>query len=515
MFRKKIILIYFPFLIVGILFTAIYNPFYWLIFIKFDLFNISEEITHFGIPFILLTLLIFIWIWPKIKLLNLGSHGAVFFAFAAVSAIGLPNWAIQSYLEKASGEMTQLPNMSSINQHEKTKYYTLKEYYVGRRELQVHASREWRGLYNDQLHLTLFFVMPIYDSIVDPALHRDPSAWLGFKFQTEMKSSLTESQKDGKIDAFVTNTIDALNARNVQQFAYLDRISSSNERDGYLQAIKKNPKFNPANSIVLKPIDTPFEDRNQGGIGKLLFYYAVGAFLWLALLLFPKFDRERLNIFLDRPHPRWNFIWRESFSYFLPSEGYFITPLLLDLNLLIFLLMFFSGAGFNSMHIEDLLKWGANYGPHIDQGEYWRWVSSMFLHDGFLHLAGNMFALVYLGTFLEPFLGKLKMLLAYLATGMFASFVSYYWSGEIRVGASGAVLGLSGLGILFFKMTDFFESESKDSILQLMVVIPVCTLLAGFIYQNIDNANHIGGFLSGCLFGFLIVKWGKIHELGS
>ncbi|MBA3815075.1 MAG: rhomboid family intramembrane serine protease [Parachlamydiaceae bacterium] len=73
--------------------------------------------------------------------------------------------------------------------------------------------------------------------------------------------------------------------------------------------------------------------------------------------------------------------------------------------------MVFSGVGFFSFNTNDLLQWGANYAPDVKKGEYWRLLSNIFIHDGIQHLFLNRVALIFIGIFLEPLLGKLKLIL--------------------------------------------------------------------------------------------------------
>src|SRR5690606_29451613 len=101
-------------------------------------------------------------------------------------------------------------------------------------------------------------------------------------------------------------------------------------------------------------------------------------------------------------------------SIFIPNESHFFTPILIYANLLIFILMTVSGVHFLEPNNESLLNWGANYKPFTLDGQWWRLLSSCFIHIGVFHLAMNMYALIYIGLLLEPHLGKTRFLMAYL-----------------------------------------------------------------------------------------------------
>ena len=129
------------------------------------------------------------------------------------------------------------------------------------------------------------------------------------------------------------------------------------------------------------------------------------------------------------------------FSIFWPRQGYFVTPIIVNLNILIFILMVISGVDFMEPDTKSLILWGANFKPVTLQGEWWRLLTNIFLHIGILHLLLNMYALLYIGVLLEPYLGKLRFTAAYLLTGIVASTTSLWWHDfTVSAGASGAIL---------------------------------------------------------------------------
>lgn len=124
-----------------------------------------------------------------------------------------------------------------------------------------------------------------------------------------------------------------------------------------------------------------------------------------------------------------------------------VTALLILLNILIFLIVEFTGGSENGQH---MLECGACYAPLIlEQGEWYRVFFSMFLHFGAPHLINNILVLFVLGQRLEPAVGKLKFLLIYIAGGLGGNLISLFWdihTGDYSVsaGASGAVFALMG-----------------------------------------------------------------------
>ncbi|MBE0390870.1 rhomboid family intramembrane serine protease [Flavobacterium sp. PL002] len=190
------------------------------------------------------------------------------------------------------------------------------------------------------------------------------------------------------------------------------------------------------------------------------------------------------------------------FSLFKPVEGYFITPILINLNIFIFALMVFMGVSFMAPTTDSLIQWGANFRPVTLQGQWWRLLTNCFLHIGFFHLLMNMFALMYIGALLEPYLGKIRFLSAYLLTGLLASVTSLWWHDlTVSAGASGAIFGMYGV-FLILLTTDLIEENARKQLLTSIAVFVGYNLISG-LSGGIDNAAHIGGLVGGLFIGYV------------
>ncbi|WEK17429.1 MAG: rhomboid family intramembrane serine protease [Candidatus Pedobacter colombiensis] len=196
--------------------------------------------------------------------------------------------------------------------------------------------------------------------------------------------------------------------------------------------------------------------------------------------------------------------FKSFFSIFVPQNGYFITPILLNLNLLVFILMLLMGVDAFNPDGESLIRWGANFKPVTTNGEPWRLLTNCFLHIGILHLLMNMYALVYIGVILEPYLGKVRFAAAYLLAGIGASAASLWWHDmTISAGASGAIFGMYGV-FLALLTTDFIPKDIRKSLLTSIMVFVGYNLLNG-LKGGIDNAAHIGGLASGLVIGYALI----------
>ncbi len=166
-----------------------------------------------------------------------------------------------------------------------------------------------------------------------------------------------------------------------------------------------------------------------------------------------------------------------------------ITYILMGINLLIFL--------YSQLSKTDLiLKYGL-YNPLVKSGEYYRIITSMFLHIDIIHLACNMYSLYIIGPQVESFFGKGKFLIIYLLSGICGAFLSLAFNVDaISVGASGAIFGLLG-AILFFG--HYYRTYLGNVIRSQIIPIIIINLIIGFAATGIDNFAHVGGLIGGVL----------------
>ena len=191
-------------------------------------------------------------------------------------------------------------------------------------------------------------------------------------------------------------------------------------------------------------------------------------------------------------------------SFFIPRKDFFFTPLLIDINILIFILMVASGVHVLTPDSLSLLNWGANFRPMTQEGDWWRLFTCCFIHIGILHLLMNMYGLLYIGVLLEPLLGRARFLSAYLLAGIISSLTSLWWHDlTVSAGASGAIFGMYGV-FLAMLTTNLIEKEERDALLSSTVVFVGYNLLNG-LRGGIDNAAHIGGLLSGVAIGYAML----------
>jgi rhomboid protease GluP len=186
----------------------------------------------------------------------------------------------------------------------------------------------------------------------------------------------------------------------------------------------------------------------------------------------------------------------------------FVAPALIGLNVAIFALMTLLGVSAFAPTGRQLLFWGANYGPFTLGGQWWRLLSSAFVHIGVIHLALNMQCLWRLGWMTERLYGNWAFLTLYVLSGLGGSIASLWWNSDtISAGASGAIFGVAGGLVVFLYLGKLpLPRAAIRSILSSTFIFVGYNLLYGFANTGIDNAAHIGGLVIGALVGALLTR---------
>lgn len=198
----------------------------------------------------------------------------------------------------------------------------------------------------------------------------------------------------------------------------------------------------------------------------------------------------------------------EVFSKKLPI----ITYILIGLNVIMFILQFVF-----DKDIELINKY-ALYGPMVrEYNEYYRLITSGFLHADILHISFNMYALYVLGSQLESYLGKYKYVIIYFFSLILGSLMSITFSGttSYSIGASGAIFGLMGSLLAFGYYYRVYLGEAlKNQIIPLIAF----NLVLGFVVPGIDVFAHIGGLIAGFLITMALgvkYKGNKIERING
>ncbi|MFA9400492.1 MAG: rhomboid family intramembrane serine protease [Acidobacteriota bacterium] len=186
------------------------------------------------------------------------------------------------------------------------------------------------------------------------------------------------------------------------------------------------------------------------------------------------------------------------------------TFVLIGISVLAYLAETATGAGGLSSTGNNVITDYGLQGAAVADGEWYRLVTSGFLHAGIMHLAFNMIALYFLGRILEPSIGTVRFIMVYFASLLAGSLGAILLSSNlvVTVGASGAVFGIFGATFIIAR------GRGLDHIARQIGVILGINLLLTFTVSGISIGGHLGGLAAGLACGLLIVA-GERGRLGA
>lgn len=481
--------------------------------IQWELIDIKEQMWEMWIPMGLPWIPITIWLRKKLRILTFkdNDRGRVFFQFLCWLTTMAMGMSFQTYLSTTSGKLERLDSIEEITQREKARYYQLAHYRVSRYYNGAHTEFRTSGKYNQDLNMTVYFVAPILpqNSGTIPGLHR---YWYGVSYTKQISNKISTEEKEQQYEAFYAECEKRWELHNFRNLDHFERTPTSDDRDNFLKAVGAVTKAPTDNSyIILEPRLESYADRNGSKLPWTFGFLGIGIGALLLAFLWPGLNPNEYKRQLAGKPSRHKDDLLEMLNYLVPKDNHFATSIILNLNLLVFLAMLFSGVHLLSPNGLELLEWGGNRRLETTGGEWWRLVTSMFVHGGIMHLILNICGLVIAALFIEPLLGRKRFFMLYFTSGVLASLISIAWyEHTVSVGASGAIFGLYGaiLGLLLIKA---FPQETRKSVFLFIGLYVLVNLLWG-LTGGVDNAAHMGGLISGALIGVLLYKFGNIID---
>jgi membrane associated rhomboid family serine protease len=181
-----------------------------------------------------------------------------------------------------------------------------------------------------------------------------------------------------------------------------------------------------------------------------------------------------------------------------------VTKALIAINVAVYLLTVVQGSGLNSPGGSIFDKM-ALYGPLVKDGDWWRLITTAFLHANLLHIGFNMLALWWIGAPVENYLGRARYVGLYLVSGLAGSAGALLQSPHgVTVGASGAIFGILGaMLILEWQATGRLGGQAMTLI--------VINLAISFGFAGISWGGHVGGLIGGILATLAFARWGRGH----
>jgi len=195
------------------------------------------------------------------------------------------------------------------------------------------------------------------------------------------------------------------------------------------------------------------------------------------------------------------------------TKYYPVVSTFIAINLIFYVLTILPGVG------VLVLNYGIQVNLLIQNGEWWRIFSAMFLHAGFLHVLFNMFSLYIFGPELEKIAGKARFITIYLLSGIVGNVATYLLNDSSygSLGASGAIFGIFGA----FGALVYYTRRTMPMLRKLILPIIVISVIMTFIQPNVNVYAHLGGLVTGFILGLIylhpkrILSWRKQKMAGK
>ncbi|SOC18523.1 rhomboid protease GluP [Ureibacillus xyleni] len=199
------------------------------------------------------------------------------------------------------------------------------------------------------------------------------------------------------------------------------------------------------------------------------------------------------------------FIRRESFKQFI--KLYPMVSTIIAINFIVYILTILPVFG------DFIFYAGMSVNYLIGDGQWWRIITSVFIHGGFLHVLFNMFSLFLFGPELEKIAGKARFITIYVLAGIFGNVATFVTQDPLyaSVGASGAIFGIFGA----FSALVYYTRRTMPQLKQIILPLVIISVIITFLSPNVNIASHLGGLVTGFLLGLSyfspkrIVRWRK------
>jgi membrane associated rhomboid family serine protease len=188
------------------------------------------------------------------------------------------------------------------------------------------------------------------------------------------------------------------------------------------------------------------------------------------------------------------------------GTGSIVTKALIVLNVGIFLVNLAQG-GSLGRNGGKLFADGLLFGPAVANGDWWRLITSAFLHGNLIHLALNMFVLWFVGSAVEEALGRGRFLALYFVSALSGAAGALLLDPLAQtIGASGAIWGILGAAVVFERQRNYVLGGAA-------LTLVVLNLVFTFSVPNVSVGGHFGGFAGGALCGLALSRFGRGHAI--
>jgi len=285
----KIRLIFLPLLGIALVFLFLYS----LVHLMFlSSLKLREDVLGLYIPLLLAALLVFFLLRPIVKRLY-GKQKKWREAYYVVFTltIAIPTIIAQSYLSKATGQLTALEEIAELTQQKESKYYTLNRYHIDTTLLARYEELRVSGKTGNDLSLKVYLLFPITKRYSDGGTIDHPY-WMGRMYKKSYNGPTNVKERHFLFNRMRKEIQAEVDGTDFRQFTFLERMDTSKDKEGFVQALRSMGQKNPAQTLVLKAHTEPFNERTGSEFPWVFGALGISLVLSFILLLYAKIEQE-------------------------------------------------------------------------------------------------------------------------------------------------------------------------------------------------------------------------------
>ncbi|MCG7588048.1 rhomboid family intramembrane serine protease [Photobacterium sp. OFAV2-7] len=491
-------LIFLPFLLAFISLISGYTFIRWLVDIKLHLISIDEMVWDLFIPGGLAICTTLLLTRKRLQVFRIkGSAPSSLTKLLMTIALAVPMVIAQSLVSSASYDLIELPNEDDIPAYKHEKFFSLEQYRVRPSLFASDASFRVRGKHNEDLNIHLYIAVP---------MDQKKNIWYGIRYTKTINNHLEENEKEVLFSAFLEEVDQKFRNHDFYSQSHFELLKKSDLYDGLKMAIDNKYPFKADQELyLLYPRTESLKESNHDlivffGIFSLIAFAVVGA-----ISLRAQVDDKSYQDYLHGELTD-NSFTSVAVNMLSFRAGCPATSLLINVCIAVYITGVFIGVDAISANVQELVHFGAVRRDLVLSGDYWRLMTSAFVHLGVAHIIMNTFVLGYAGKAVESTTGTVSFLFLVIVTALSSSLASIYWHEHtVSVGISGVNYGLVG-ALLTLMMTGYLDKNKKSDMIILLSFIAVSSAIS-FFTPNIDHAGHVGGFIAGVILGLVMTLW--------
>ena len=523
--RSKFTKVFLPYLLLSIVTIVGYGALRWLIDIYLDILPLKQGYWNFGIPIVLSALVVYFGLNPYYKRLTLPyTYNSTSFLFLAMTlTLATPLILSQSYLTQTAYHVVAIDSVSDIRDYPSSYYFDVKHYQVNKPALATYMDSAVRSSsYDSDTALNYYMATPFLAA---------DNIWLGTEDYTSYDNHMAEENKNQHYQSFIKQAQTHYQTKDFSRISYFQRLKSSDERTGYLQAVagttNTNRNDNNHDPIILVPQSGTLSDHAHTakiwGIGTFMVGMAICLLMIMSMQVQnPPKSSKRKN---KHEHKLKQKTQAQPFSESIkktvhqlnvvrkntPATFYLVLSTVLGAVAAILqgVDIFFPTRG-------QIAHAGGVSIEALQQGEYWRLLSALFIPSDIISLLMTLLILLLIGYILEPIIGKWRFVSAFFICG-FLGYLSVFVLIDVGylTGAHGNTLSLSGAAtvVLLSKRYKTEQRQIYGILIGAYLGINIIVTAIHSVY-NIHNLLYILiNIAVGALVGALLLSMQRVERI--